>query len=103
MATDQPTLGGRLPGWPAFIRELDATLSVHSQYILSGNLHDSFLAPGLDESGPARLLPLRDLLWESLQSSGYSCLVVYDPVDGLVVYPDGDDEMAVEATRAAEK
>ncbi|RAY14406.1 ATP-dependent Clp protease ATP-binding subunit [Actinomadura craniellae] len=102
MNTDQPTLSGRLPGWPAFVRELDATLSVHSQYILSGNLHDSFLAPGSDEGGPARLLPLRDLLWEALRSSGFSCLVCYDPVDGLVVWPDGDDEVALEAARAAE-
>ncbi|REE96038.1 AAA family ATPase [Thermomonospora umbrina] len=100
--TESPTLGGRLQGWPAFIRELDATLSVHSQYVLSGNLHDSFLAPSADH-GPARLLPLRDLLWESLRSSGFSCLVVYDPVDGLLVYPDTDDDIGDEAGAAAEQ
>ncbi|XVQ12628.1 AAA family ATPase [Spirillospora sp. CA-255316] len=103
MSVDSPTLGGRLPGWPPFIRELDATLSVHSQYVLSGNLYDSFLAPPLDGVGPGRLLTLRDLLWESLRSSGFSCMVVYDPVDGLQVLPDSGDELSEEAAKAAEQ
>ncbi|GLZ09979.1 chaperone [Actinomadura sp. NBRC 104425] len=103
MTTDSPTLGGRLLGWPPFIRELDATLSVHSQYVLSGNLYDSFLAPPLEADGPGRLLPLRDLLWESLHSSGYSCLVVYDPVDGLQVHPDTEDDIGDAAAEAAER
>jgi hypothetical protein len=55
----------RLTGWPAFVRELDATLAVHAQYVLWGNLHDSFLVPGPGD-GPARLLPLTGLLWEAL-------------------------------------
>ncbi|WP_019629504.1 AAA family ATPase [Actinomadura atramentaria] len=101
MSVDSPTLGGRLPGWPPFVRELDATLSVHSQYVLSGNLYDSFLAPPAGTAGPSRLLPLRQLLWESLRSSGFSCLVAYDPVDGVQVLPEGDDEIAEEARRAA--
>ncbi|POM25069.1 Chaperone protein ClpB [Actinomadura rubteroloni] len=103
MSADSPTLGGRLPGWPPFVRELDATLSVHSQYVLSGNLYDSFLAPAADVAGPARLLPLRELLWESLRSSGFSCLVVYDPVDGVQVLPEAGDGIGDEAQRAAEQ
>ncbi|MFD0685027.1 AAA family ATPase [Actinomadura fibrosa] len=103
MSIDSPTLGGRLQGWPPFIRELDATLSVHSQYVLSGNLYDSFLAPPLDGVGPARLLPLRDLLWETIRSSGASFMVVYDPVDGLQVHPEAGDEIGDEAARAAER
>jgi ATP-dependent Clp protease ATP-binding subunit ClpA len=97
------TLGGALSGWPAFVRELDATLSVHSQYILSGNLYDTFLLPASDEFGTARLLPLHDLLWEALQASGYACLLVYDPVDGLRVLPDTDDEIGDAAAAAAER
>ncbi|MEW2352507.1 AAA family ATPase [Spirillospora sp. NPDC029432] len=82
---------------------MDATLSVHSQYVLSGNLYDSFLAPPVDGAGPGRLLPLRELLWESLRSSGFSCMVVYDPVDGLQVHPDTGDEISEEAHRAADQ
>jgi hypothetical protein len=103
MSIDQPTLGGRLLGWPPFVRELDATLSVHSQYILSGNLHDSFLTPGADEFSPADLLPLRDLLWEGLRTSGFGCMFVYDPVDGLRIHPGGDAEASQEASAAAAK
>jgi hypothetical protein len=83
-----------LLGWPPFIGVLAGTLSVHSQYVLSGNLYDSFLAPPLDGGGPARLLPLRGLLWETLRSSGASCMIVYDPVDGVQVYPEGADDAA---------
>jgi hypothetical protein len=97
------TLGGRLTGWPAFIRELDATLSVHSQYVLSGNLYDSFLLPGEDEPHPARLLPLHDVLWEALRLSGYAFLLIYDPVDGLRVFPEDDDVATDQATRLVGK
>jgi hypothetical protein len=81
----------RLAGFPAFVRELDATLSVHPQYVLWGNLHDSFLVP---QEG--RLFPLRDLLWETLRRSGYSFMVVYDQVDGLRLHP-ADDRAAADA------
>ena len=101
MSIDSPTLGGRLQGWPPFIRELDATLSVHSQYVLSGNLYDSFLAPPAQVGSPARLLPLRELLWETLRASGASFMVVYDPVDGLQICPDDGDELSDEARRDA--
>ncbi|MFD0900773.1 AAA family ATPase [Actinomadura sediminis] len=103
MSIDSPTLGGRLQGWPPFIRELDATLSVHSQYVLSGNLYDSFLAPPAQVGGPARLLPLRELLWETLRASGAAFMAVYDPVDGLQICPDAGDELSDEAKRAAER
>jgi hypothetical protein len=80
-----------LAGWPAFVRELDATLSVHPQYVLWGNLHDSFLV-----RGEGRLYPLRDLLWEALRRSGYSFMVIYDQVDGIRVHP-ADDKAADDA------
>lgn len=97
------TLGGRLTGWPAFIRELDATLSVHSQYVLSGNLYDSFLLPAGDAPHAARLLPLHDLLWEGLRTSGYSFMLIYDPVDGMRVFPEDDDEATEQAVRLVGK
>ncbi|WP_149260880.1 AAA family ATPase [Actinomadura sp. K4S16] len=102
MSIDSPTLGGRLQGWPPFIRELDATLSVHSQYVLSGNLYDSFLSPAAD-GAPAQLLPLRALLWETLRSSGASFMAVYDPVDGLQIVPGPEDAAGAESAAAAER
>ncbi|WP_282692090.1 AAA family ATPase [Streptomyces sp. CC208A] len=67
---------------PPFVREFEATLPVHSQFVLWGNRHDSFL---VREPGGARprLLSLPDLLWETLRRNGYACLLVHDPVDGL--------------------
>ena len=31
-------------------------------------------------------------LWEVLQSNGYKCLITYDTVDGISVYPAQGDE-----------
>ncbi len=105
MSIESPTLGGRLQGWPPFIRELDATLSVHSQYVLSGNLYDSFLTPAPDGGGHAQLLPLRALLWETLRSSGAAFMAVYDPVDGIQIIPGPGDlgGLGDEAAQAAER
>ena len=80
----------RLAGWPMFVRELDATLAVHSQYVLFGNLHDSFLI----RDGQARQLTLLPLLTEALALSGYSAVIEYDQVDGLSVHPLGDGATA---------
>ena len=38
------------------------------------------------------------LLWEALRRSGYECLICYDQVDGITVYPSSPD-----ATAAAER
>ncbi len=97
--SESSTLSGRLAGWPAFLRELDTTLSVHSQYVLSGNLYDSFLLPSPVPGAPAQLLPLHDALWEVLSPSGYGCLLVYDPVDGLKVFPEDDQDATAVAER----
>ncbi|TDE26299.1 AAA family ATPase [Actinomadura sp. 6K520] len=103
MSIESPTLGGRLQGWPPFIRELDATLSVHSQYVLSGNLYDSFLTPAADGGGHGQLLPLRALLWETLRSSGAAFMAGYDPVDGLQIIPGPGEPGGDEAAQAAER
>ncbi|WP_033212786.1 AAA family ATPase [Kitasatospora phosalacinea] len=87
--------------WPPFVREFEATLPVHSQFVLWGNRHDSFL---VREAGGARprLLSLPDLLWEALRASGYAFLLVHDPVDGLRVHlPAGATAEEAEEARAA--
>lgn len=73
----------RLPGWPAFVRELDGTLAVHSQYVLHGNIRDRYLLP--EALRPPE--PLLTVLWEALGASGYATMIRYDRVDGLTVHP----------------
>jgi hypothetical protein len=88
------------PGLPAFVQEIDSTLAVHSQYVLHGNYRDVFLhrPPG---GGRPRLLPLRHLLWDVLQASGFEYLLVVDQVDGLVVHPGTDDDEGRRTAAAA--
>ncbi|MFI0165631.1 AAA family ATPase [Streptomyces sp. NPDC017095] len=89
---------GSAPAGPSFVREFEATLPVHSQFVLWGNRHDSFLFRGSADARP-RLLSLPDLLWETLRTNGYAFLLVHDPVDGLRVHlPAG--ATAEEADRA---
>lgn len=69
---------------PHWILDLERLLPIRSQFIVSGNVRDSFLMPLA--GGPA-LVPLLRCLWEALKAQGYACLLVYDPADGLRVYP----------------
>ncbi|WP_410597389.1 AAA family ATPase [Amycolatopsis sp. lyj-23] len=95
--TEQPTG----PELPAFVREIDSTLAVHSQYVLHDNIRDVFLrrSPGR----APQLVPLRQLLWQVLERSGYEFLLVYDQVDGLSVYPSTDDDRGKRAAEAAHR
>ena len=65
--------------------DLDRLLPIRSQFVVSGSIHDSFLAPLA--SGPA-LVPLIRAVWETLKAKDYRFVLVYDPTDGLRVYPD---------------
>jgi hypothetical protein len=95
LSTDSQASTFALPGYPAFINEIAGTLSVQSQYVLHGNLRDYFLRERPGE--PKHLLELQPMLWEALQSRGYECLICYDPVDGVSVYPKS--EQAQEAAK----
>jgi hypothetical protein len=66
-------------------RDLERLLPIRSQFVVSGNIRDSFLTalPG----GPA-LVPLLRCLWETLRQQGTRCLLVFDPADGIRVYPN---------------
>lgn len=68
-----------------WLTDLDRLLAIRSQFVVSGSIHDSFLAPL--PSGPA-LVPLIRAVWETLKAKNYRFLLVYDPADGLRVYPD---------------
>ncbi|GAB2878344.1 AAA family ATPase [Uliginosibacterium flavum] len=70
---------------PRWLSDLQRLLAIRSQFVISGNIRDSFLVP---LAGSPSLVPLLRALWEKLKAQGYRCLLVYDPVDGLRVYPN---------------
>ncbi|GGM89256.1 chaperone [Lentzea pudingi] len=75
--------GSLLPDHPTFVNEIVGTLSVHSQYVLHGNLRDEFLVGG-------EIMPLHKALWSALRPSGFEALITYDQIDGIGVYPPND-------------
>ena len=81
---------------PRWLKDLERLLPIRSQYVVSGNIRDSILLPLTD--GQTTLVPLLRGLWERLRGFGYRFILVYDPADGLRVYPN--EREAVElATR----
>lgn len=70
---------------PRWLTDLERLLPIRSQFVVSGAIRDSFLVPLAE--GPV-LAPLLRALWESLKARGFVCLLVFDPADGLRVYPD---------------
>jgi energy-coupling factor transporter ATP-binding protein EcfA2 len=102
-----PAWPGRLAGWPTFARELAGTLAARAQYVLHGNIRDLYLIPppgaeALSQPGPERErtagrpepVPLPELLWRALQPSGFQCLIRFDRVHGISVYPSGEQAAA---------
>src|SRR5688572_12193150 len=69
---------------PRWIRELTRLTSIRSQFVVAGNIRDSFLVPL--EKG-CTLAPLLRCLWVHLARLDYRFLLVYDPVEGLRPYP----------------
>ena len=78
----RPT-SGLSPDWPAWAREFDSTLPVHSQYVFHGNIRDRYIVPG----DPPKLMSFTGVLWQVLLANGYQCLIGYDTVDGITIYP----------------
>ncbi len=73
------------PTPPRWLADLERLLPIRSQFVVSGSIRDSFLTAL--PSGAA-LVPLVRALWESLKARDYRFFLVYDPADGLRVYPD---------------
>ncbi|MFO1414847.1 MAG: AAA family ATPase [Burkholderiales bacterium] len=80
---------------PRWVRDLARLLPIRSQFVLAGNIRDSFLTP-LDAGHT--LAPLLRCLWVHLQALDYRFLLVYDPVDGVRPYPN-EPEVVELATR----
>jgi ATP-dependent Clp protease ATP-binding subunit ClpB len=82
-----PALHNQLDSAPTFARELATTLPVHAQYVLHGNLRDVYLLGPGSVGERAQFVTLTELLWRTLQLSGFELMVTFDPVAGLGVYP----------------
>lgn len=72
---------------PRWIQDLERQLPIRSQFLVSGNIRDSFLTP-LKDGQTLTLAPLIRSLWTSLSAQGYQLLLVYDPIDGIRPYPN---------------
>ena len=83
---------------PRWIADLVRLLPIRSQFVVAGNIRDSFLTP---YQGATTLAPLLRCLWAHLSLLDYRFLLVFDPVEGLRPYPN--EPVAVElATRLFE-
>lgn len=78
-----------------WLADLERLLPIRSQFAVSGDIRDSFIVPMA--SGTA-LVPLIRAAWETLKKRGYRFFLVYDPADGVRVYPDEPAEREL-ATR----
>ena len=69
---------------PRWARDLYRLLPIKSQFILSGNIRDTFLMA--NEKGEYSTVSLLDLLWKVLQSYGFKRLEVFDPIDLSLIH-----------------
>ena len=75
---------GATPTLPKWLADLDRLVAIRSQFVLSGNIRDTFL---IDLGGAPTLAPIMRALWLRMRERGYAFFVVWDRVDGLSVYP----------------
>lgn len=83
---------------PRWITDLTRLLPIRAQFVLAGNIRDSFLTP---LGSGTTLAPLLRCLWAHLAALDYKLLLVYDPVEGLRPYPN-EPEVVELATRLFE-
>lgn len=70
---------------PRWARDIYRLLPIKSQFILSGNTRDIFLMA--NEKGTYSTISFFELLWMTLQSRGFKRLEVFDPIDGIRIFP----------------
>ena len=69
---------------PKWLADLDRLLPIRSQFVLSGNIRDTFL---VETGGATTLAPVLRALWLRLKARGYAFMLVYDRTDGISIYP----------------
>ena len=80
---------------PRWIRDLTRLLPIRSQFVVAGNIRDTFITP---LANGTTLAPLVRCLWIHLSELDYRFILVYDPVEGLRPYPN-EPTVVEQATR----
>ncbi|MEU8696477.1 AAA family ATPase [Streptomyces sp. NPDC048680] len=83
---------------PRFVTELTATLSVHSQYVLHGNIQDLHLVRHRSREAHHSLV---EVVWNSLRPLGYQALIRYDQIRGFRVVAGPEQLVAEELLRTS--
>jgi ATP-dependent Clp protease ATP-binding subunit ClpB len=86
-------------GLPRWARDLHQSLPINPQFLIWGNIRDSFL---VEKDGAIAFLGIHDVIWQVLEASDFDALLVHDPVDGLQVLPEPPDGHAQSTLDAAE-
>ncbi len=74
--------------YPQWLQDFNRLLPVRSQFIFSGYIRDRFLQ---QTEQVVKLSRLMDCLWASLQEMGFVFMLIYDPIDGIRVFPDNPE------------
>ncbi|WP_410671946.1 AAA family ATPase [Amycolatopsis sp. cmx-4-68] len=80
---------GVSPDDPLWLREIDHSLPVNAQFIVSGNIRDDHLLPLADGVGELSTI---EALSKCLAANGYEYILIYDPVEHLRVYRSKESE-----------
>ncbi|MEM9044932.1 MAG: AAA family ATPase [Pseudomonadota bacterium] len=72
---------------PAWFSELATGLSIRSQFILTGNVRDVY---PLNRGTEIEFAPFESAVWNVLEASGCTLLLIHDPVDGLRIHDECD-------------
>ncbi len=83
---------------PRWLRDFERLLPIRSQFIASGNIRDTVLSPVGQTLVP---VPLLRGLWEKLKAQDFRYLLIYDPADGIRVYPN-EPAVVEQATKVHE-
>ena len=81
-----PEVGASLPAWA---RDIDLSLPLHPQILLSGNVRDQY--PVRSASGAIDLVELPEMVWRVVSRRGYAAMLVLNPVTAQIdVRSDGE-------------
>ncbi|MDQ2089884.1 AAA family ATPase [Marimonas arenosa] len=75
---------------PAWYEEFGSSLTVRSQFVLSGNTRDLYVSPTDPQQG---FLSFEQTLWRLVHGRDIHALLLHDPVDGLRLHSECDPRL----------